>query len=241
VITPDAFDAVLARTPVATVPEVLDRLNALGLAMDPTDGIACFNALYVRVTSAVLDADTKGTFASPQFVETLDVTFANLYFAGLAAWRAGEGVPGAWAPLFDAHDSRDIHPLQFALAGMNAHINRDLPVALCQTSTETGIALDRAGAAHADYEAVNPILAEVERVAKTDYFGPLAARLDRKFDGVDDVVATWGMREAREAAWIGAEVLSTLGPATPLGRDYVATADRVVGFAGRGLLVKTAV
>ena len=35
--------------------------------------------------------------------------------------------------------------------------------------------------------------------------------------------------------------VSTLGPATPLGRDYVATADRVVGFAGRGLLVKTAV
>ena len=235
-----AIDDILARTPVAAVPEVMQCLEDLGVALDAADGIGCFNALYVRVTAAILDADASRSFQSPAFVEALDVHFANLYFAALRAWRTGSGVPGAWAPLFEAHARRDIHPLQFALAGMNAHINRDLPVALCQASAATGLALSRTGGVHDDYESVNPILAQVECQAKDDYFTPLAAKLDRTFDGVDDVVATWGIREAREAAWVSAEVLAHLGAASPLGTDYVATMDGVVGFAGRGLLVSTA-
>jgi hypothetical protein len=236
-----AIDDVLARTPVARVPEVLACLNDLQAALGATDGVGCFNALYVRVTAAILDADGSRSFKSPAFVEVLDVSFANLYFAALRAWRSGAAAPGAWAPLFEAHARIDIHPLQFALAGMNAHINRDLPVSLCQTSAATGLPLGRTGDVHDDYESVNPILAQVERQAKDDYFSPLATKLDRAFAGVDDVVATWGIREAREAAWVSAEVLAHLGPASPLGVDYVATMDGVVGFAGRGLLVATAV
>src|SRR5579872_2980611 len=136
-----AIDEVLSRAPVTRVPDVLQCLNDLGAALDATDGIGCFNALYVRVTGAILDADGSRSFKAPAFVEALDVAFANLYFLALRAWRAGSGVPGAWAPLFEAHARRDIHPLQFALAGMNAHINRDLPVALCQASAATGLAL----------------------------------------------------------------------------------------------------
>jgi hypothetical protein len=236
-----AIDEVLSRAPVARVPEVLQCLKDLEVALDAADGIGCFNALYVRVTAAILQADASRSFKSPAFVEALDVSFANLYFLALRGWRAGSAVPGAWAPLFEAHARRDIHPLQFALAGMNAHINRDLPVALCQASVATGLALSRTGDVHEDYESVNPILAGVEHQAKDDYFTPLAAKLDRAFDGVDDVVATWGIREAREAGWVNAEVLAHLGPASPLGVDYVATLDGVVGFAGRGLLVSTAV
>src|SRR5579862_1622457 len=181
------IDEVLSRAPVARVPDVLQRLKDLDAALDAADGAGCFNALYVRVTAAILDADGSRFFKAPTFVEQLDVSFANLYFAALRAWRTGSGVPGAWAPLFEAHARRDIHPLQFALAGMNAHINRDLPVALCEASAATGLPLGRTGDVHDDYESVNPILAQVERQAKGDYFTPLAAKLDRAFDGVDDV------------------------------------------------------
>ena len=49
--------------------------------------------------------------------------------------------PSAWVPLFAQRSRRGVAPLQFALAGMNAHINRDLPVALVTTCRELGLDL----------------------------------------------------------------------------------------------------
>ena len=61
--------------------------------------------------------------------------FAWLYFDAIAA----ADPPSAWRPLFASAERRGILPLQFAFAGMNAHINRDLPVALVETWGELGL------------------------------------------------------------------------------------------------------
>ena len=63
--------------------------------------------------------------------ERLDVVFAGLFFAAVDAL---ERDPASAAAGLACRCSRQrsrggIAPLQFALAGMNAHINRDLPVA----------------------------------------------------------------------------------------------------------------
>lgn len=42
----------------------------------------------------------------------------------------------AWQPLFEVTNNQHITRIQFALAGMNAHINHDLPIAIGTTSQQ---------------------------------------------------------------------------------------------------------
>ena len=56
--------------------------------------------------------------------------------------------------------------LQFALAGMNAHINNDLAHALVLTWQETGGELGRDSPERRDYEKVNGLPERVERDTK---------------------------------------------------------------------------
>jgi hypothetical protein len=122
---------------------------------------------------------------------------------------------------------------------MNAHINRDLPVGLVQTLTALGIEMERPSPQSADYDRVNGILATTEKAVAQSYFTPLVAALHRDFAGVDDVVATWSVQEARAAAWTNGEALWHLRAIPALSRDYLDALDGIVGFAGRGLLVPT--
>ena len=61
----------------------------------------------------------------------LDVVFANLYFDALVrAERDAASIPSAWKPLLNGRTKSRVARIQFALAGMNAHINRDLPAGI---------------------------------------------------------------------------------------------------------------
>ena len=231
---------ILAQTPVGRIEEVVDRMTAIDQALPPADGISCFNKLYLEVTKSVLAAVGQTTFADPGFLTALDVAFANLFFAALSAFETGSpDTPHAWSPLFEARASSVIAPIQFALAGMNAHINRDLPVALVDIFAATGGAPSEESAQYADFERVNGLLAATEKQVKDLYLDGLARQLDAEFHGVDDVVATWSVAAARQAAWTNGEVLWHLRSVGPIERTYLATLDRSVGFASRGLLVST--
>ena len=231
---------ILAQTPVGRIEDVVARMVAIDGALPPADGISCFNKLYLEVTKNVLAGVQQVTFADPRFVSTLDVTFANLYFAALSAFEAGApATPRAWLPLFEARANPTIAPIQFALAGMNAHINRDLPVALVETFTAVGGAAGEDSAQHADFERVNAVLATTEKEVKDLYLDALARKLDAQFEGVDDVVAIWSVTAAREAAWVNGQVMWHLRGLPSISRAYLATLDRTVGFASRGLLIET--
>jgi hypothetical protein len=231
---------ILAQTPVGRIEEVVARMTAIDQALPPADGISCFNKLYLEVTKSVLGAVGQTTFADPGFLIGLDVAFANLFFAALSAFEAGSpDTPHAWLPLFEARSSAVIAPIQFALAGMNAHINRDLPVALVDIFAAAGGAPSEESPQYSDFERVNDLLAATEKQVKDLYLDGLARKLDAEFDGVDDVVATWSVAAARQAAWTNGEVLWHLRNIGPIERTYLATLDRSVGFASRGLLVST--
>jgi hypothetical protein len=231
---------ILAQTPVDGIEDVVARMTAIDQALPPADGISCFNKLYLEVTKGVLSAVGQTTFADPSFLTTLDVAFANLFFAALSAFEAGSpDTPHAWSPLFEARASAVIAPIQFALAGMNAHINRDLPVALVDIFTAAGGPPSKGSAQYADFERVNGLLAATEMQVKDLYLDGLARKLDGEFHGVDDVVATWSVAAARQAAWTNGEVLWHLRSIDSIERTYLATLDRTVGFASRGLLIPT--
>jgi hypothetical protein len=226
--------------PPKTIVEVLGQMAAIEAALPPADGVACFDRLYRTVTAAVAGALDGAAFRDPGFLTRLDVVFAGLYFAALDAFPGDpDHVPRAWYPLFADRARTDIAPIQFALAGMNAHINRDLMVALVRTFEEKAIAPARDTPQYADYLAVNALLERTEAAYKNELLSGLLIKLDHLFSGVDDVIANWSIVEARNAAWAHAETLWVLRDSPALTSAYIDTIDGLAGFAGRGLLLPT--
>lgn len=224
----------LTGPPVDAVAAAVERLAALDEALPDGDGIHSFNAMYRSVTETVQARLHEGFFDDPAWTERLDVVFANLY---LAAVRAASSPPSrvahCWRPLFARrHDAR-VLPIQFALAGMNAHINHDLAVAVVRTcedlDTEPG-----AGGHRRDYDRVNELLAASEHQVRHRFLDDLPG-VD--VHAAEAVVGSWSITRARDAAWVNALTLWELRPIDWLRRSYLDALDRTVGFAGHGLLV----
>jgi hypothetical protein len=213
-------------------------MRTIDAALPTRDGVAWFNKLYLRVTERVKHGHEQGAFRSPGFLERLDVVFADMYFRAYELAEAGdpEAVPKAWTPLFATRGDPAIAPIQFALAGMNAHINYDLPVGLVQTCTELGLEVDTRTPHHADFEQVNELLEEVEDEVKHWFATGFVGELDHAFGRADDVVAMWKVSRARAQAWTNAEILSALGQGT-LRNRFLSSHGRLVGAFGRALLL----
>jgi hypothetical protein len=229
--------AIVTAQPPAAVAGVLAWMHALDEALPAEDGLRWFNWLYLQVTERVAADSAAQRFRDGSWLERLDVAFANLYFDALRSWLTDPvRCPRAWVPLFDSRRRTGIDRLQFAVAGMNAHINRDLAVAIVHLCVVDGLGPDRAGPRHADYVQVNDLLEAVEVAAAAALATGLLAHIAR-LGSADDQLAMWKVREARNAAWTHAEVLWQLRGSPALASQYLTAVDRMAGFAGRGLLL----
>jgi Family of unknown function (DUF5995) len=225
----------------ARVDDVVARLQAIEDALPKQDGVRAFTALYRAVTAAVDERVRPGTFADPRFTRWLDVVFANLYLRALRAHVLGpKRPPHAWAALFEARSRRGIAPVQFALAGMNAHVNRDLPLALVETCRALDVVPTRGCPQHTDFRAIDPLLAETEARVRADFATGVVGWADEALGELDSVVAMWNVRRARSAAWVNAETLWAIRDVPFAGARFVVTLDRLVGLASRGLLRRVA-
>jgi hypothetical protein len=224
-----------------SVPDVIERLRAIESASPRSNGVACFARLYREVTEGVNAELERQTVADARFIAQLDVCFAGLFFSAFEAYRREPGSePPAWRPLFAGQSAHGVAPLQFALAGMNAHINRDLPVALVTTCRALTLDLRESTPEHADFVRVNTLLAQVEQRIKRSYVtGWLGAvdRLVHRVHRIDDIVAMWDVARARDAAWTTAQALWALHGDPALESEFLATLDRMVGLASRGFLI----
>jgi hypothetical protein len=225
----------VARVPAdRTVAEVVAELTDIETRLDgffapggpavPPDGVACFNGMYLRVTEAVRDA--LPSFEDQAFIERLDILFAQFYFEAYAADRARAWVSKAWEPLFARRGEHRL-ALQFAIAGMNAHINNDLAHALVLTWRERGFD----AAQRRDYDKVNGILQRVEKDIKVPLSDALIHEVDTAFGTTDDFLALWSIRHARDQAWERARLMQRVP-----GDELDGLFDRMVGFAGNLLL-----
>src|SRR5262245_58132630 len=121
------------------IDDVLLTLRQLDEALGPADGVRWFNVVYRMVTEAVASDLRAGLWQEPGWLGSLVVSFSGLYFDALVAADQSPGLaPHAWAPLFEDRSAPDIARVQFAVAGFNAHINRDLPRALYQNAEGGG-------------------------------------------------------------------------------------------------------
>ncbi len=84
---------------------------------------------------------------------------------------------------------------------------------------------------------MNNILDIVEpqamQILATGLVGHVAQNLGR----LDDVIAMWKVRKARDTSWTNAEILWQIRSVQLLRNKFLRTLDRLTGFAGRGLLI----
>jgi hypothetical protein len=219
------------------IPDVVARLRLIDERLPRGDGFWWFNKLYLIATLHIDAAHRAGEFEDAGFLSHWDALFAQLYFVALRrASTAPDDVPRAWKPLCEARSARAIAPLQFALAGMNAHINRDLPVSLFDACRERGLVPARGTAVERDFLKVNEILQRAQDEAAATFSSPFFRWVDRVLGRTDDALRMWSIERARDAAWHNTEMLWALRDAPADWQRHLAILDGLVGYAGRGLL-----
>jgi hypothetical protein len=223
--------------PVTSIDGAIAQMQQIDAALTSADGLACFNRMYLEVTQQVEDRLSQAFFSDPAFMESLDVVFANIYFTAVdaAANRTG-AVPPAWQPLIQARSQSGIYPIQFALAGMNAHINHDLPLAVVQTCTQLASAPDE-GSHYDDYQKVDALLDAAEQSVRQSFESSLTLQADRSAQAVLDLVGNWSINAARDVAWdtaLGLWRSRDIATVEDLLMDGLA---RTVAMASRCLLV----
>ena len=175
-------------------------MEAIGAALPAGDGLACFNRMYLEVTRQVYASLGQGFYADPVFMTQLDVTFAGLYFSAADAAADPAAVPMAWRPLMEQRANAGIEPVQFALAGMDVHINHDLPLAVVATCATLGTSPE-AGAHFADYQKVDQLLDAAEQAVRQSFESAPELAVDRHLAAVNSLIANWTINSARDLAW----------------------------------------
>ena len=236
----DVTDVLASPGPVAGLQEAADRMVAIDSALPPGDGVRYFNSLYLEVTREVVRALGGGRLEDPIFLEHLAVFFSNAYFRAVDAFaRAPAEASPAWRPMFAARFDRRVAPIQFALAGMNAHINYDLAIGVRDTCLALDIPPREDTPQHRDYVRLNTILGDVQERIKAQLATGLLGIIDRLLGRLDDVVAGFSVARARDAAWTHGKTLWHLREAPDLTAAHLAALERMVGLAGAGLVRPT--
>lgn len=216
-----------------SVANVLARMHAIASEVPAGDGAGVFNNIYLQVTEKMQDRLTTGQFFQDDaLVADLDVRFAGYWFA---AYDATNDKPKPWAPLFADRSQSGILPIQFALAGMNAHIENDLPLAVVATCAARGCTPNSPGV-HDDYLKVNDVLASVEADIRQSFMTELEKSVDKDVEPITHLICSWDIAKARDFAWLTAQTLWELRGAGPLLDAYTATLASTVGMGSRLLL-----
>jgi hypothetical protein len=223
--------------PVGSIDDAIARMQQIDATLPAGDGLACFNRMYLEVTQQVQQRMTQGFFSDPAFLGQLDVVFANIYFAAVnAVVEQPTNLPAAWAPLLQSRGDPGIFPIQFALAGMNAHINHDLPLAVVQTCGDLGVAPDQ-GTIHADYQKVDALLDAADQAVRQSFESSGIQDADRRVEVVINLIGNWSINSARDVAWDTALGLWGSRSITAVEDLLMNALARTVAMASRCLLV----
>ena len=198
------------------VPAVVDQLIELQevLCQVPPllhgNPLCEFNRIYLTITQNVLERLYAGGFRDPAFVSRLSVEFAARYFDALRAW-AGAGTsprcPQVWACLFQRIGVPGSRPLPSTCAGVNAHLNFDLPFALVTTFDYFGTDPIDDSDQHHDYLLINDIFAEAIPGLRPGNLGKWQVLIDTMNDRLDDWWQGESVEYTRNVAWRNAQKL----------------------------------
>jgi hypothetical protein len=219
-----------------TIAEVLARMREIDAGLPAHDGVAVFNRVYLTVTERISELLARApasqeVFRDEGLMASLDVRFANLWLEACEADLAGRPLARAWRPLFELRNGR--LPVQYAVAGMNTHIEHDLPIAVVATCKAHGLEPDHL---HHDYEAVNGILAQVEAPIRRSFLDQAGRELDDRLTPVVHLLSSWDIDRARDLSWVTAETLWALRRTGFLRDRFRDSLGHTVGMTSRALL-----
>jgi Family of unknown function (DUF5995) len=220
-----------------SVSDVVQILKNIDTICVDVDGLKWFNGLYLEVTRAVQARVDAGGFTDSGWIASLDVHFARLYFSALQSSLAGQAAPACWQVLMERRNQSAIARIQFALAGMNSHINHDLPEAIVSTCRDTGTTPTHGEIHYRDYTAVNSTLYPLVDSAKQTLHVRLPGGALPPVSHLQDTIAAWNVSAARESAWQAAEHLWQLRPFPLLAASLVNTLDGFTTVINKALLV----
>jgi hypothetical protein len=204
------------------------RLAAAVRGLPPEDGVGVFGGMYLQVTEAVgRRLGEEGWFRGPAEVARLSTLFADRFLDALRAPLP----PACWRPLLALRRHPDILPVQFALSGMNSHIEHDLPLAVVDSCVSLGCAPE---ALAPDFHRINDLLAAVEDRIREE-LAPLPQDLDVA-DPLLHLLGSWSIDAARDAAWVSARMLWDLRARPDAYAAAAAALDRSTGMVSRCLL-----
>lgn len=206
-------NVVFLKPPVTSVDEAIARMEEIGAYLEQTsprrsdDGLACFNFLYTTITKRVREGIQAGFFADAAFLAQLDIEFANRYLTALRFYVTDEKkTPRSWHVLLERRLNKGIESIQFAVAGVNAHVNFDLALAVVMACSSLRTE-PNSGTQHADYLKINEIFSEEMQTLRQHYESTLVRNVDGALSPVLNLVCDWSVEVARDAAWEAAEHL----------------------------------
>jgi hypothetical protein len=224
-------------TPPTSIADVLATMQSIDALTGETDGLHWFNWLYFQVTKAVEDRICTGVFADAAYLSLLDVEFAQLYFNALKAFLTNGAMPECWQTLFADRGQTDLARIQCALAGINAHINHDLPIAIVNTCRASNLAPQHGMIQYADYTSLNSTLDSLIQEARQTLNVRLPGDTFPNASQLENIIGGWGVSAAREAAWNNAELLWHLRGEVLLSQVFLDTLDGLTTVVSKGLLV----
>ncbi|WP_030787321.1 DUF5995 family protein [Streptomyces sp. NRRL S-920] len=219
------------RGPRRGVDGVVARMRALGDDWPPRDGVAVFNRVYLSVTEEVHRSIGLGAFADTRAATALGVRFAERYLAAVDAAADGRRPPACWRPLFQYRRHPGVRPLQFALAGINAHIGHDLALALVDACRTLGC---EPADLEDEFDRVGDILVTLEERIREELMpGPDLLQIG---DPLTHLAGSWSLERARDGAWAAARTLWALRELPGVAEEFAQRLDGAVGLVGRILL-----
>ncbi|MFJ2006905.1 DUF5995 family protein [Streptomyces chartreusis] len=217
------------------VDAVISRMRSLAAMLPERDGVAVFNRVYLAVTEEVDRHIDGGRFPDQRAAITLDVRFAERYLAAVESAEDERRPPACWRPLFQMRRHPGVRPLQFALAGINAHIGHDLALAVVDACRSLGcepVELED------EFDRVGDLLVSLEERIREDLMpGPDLLQIA---DPITHLLGSWSLERARDATWSSARALWALRGYPKLAEEFTERLDAAVGFAGRMLLTPLA-
>ncbi|WP_128378431.1 DUF5995 family protein [Streptomyces cavernae] len=222
---------VLLEQSTTHVDTVVSRMRSFAEEWPERDGLAVFNRVYLTVTEEVRHRLDAGYFRDVRAAMTLDVRFAERYLEAVDAVAEGRRPPACWRPLFQFRRHPGVRPMQFALAGINAHIGHDLALAVvdtCRSLNYDPVELED------EFDRVGELLITLEERIREDLMpGPDLLQIA---DPLTHLLGAWSLERARDGAWAAARALWALRRLPELAEDFTERLDAATGLASRILL-----
>jgi hypothetical protein len=222
--------------PLNTARDIATRMSELERALPQGDGVRWFCTVHKAMSKTVARNVGTNGFEDPKALECLDIRLVSRFFKEVAAGELGsDHVRPAWRPLFECRSETDkVHPLQFVMAGINAHISYDLACSVTDTCHQLKIRPSHDSPLYHDYCTINALEDKLRASVKKLFANTAFGAVDQLMGHADDLFEHWVFVGAREAAWQQGEIAYAL-PGF-LARAHDAVLDQQVGFANRLVL-----